>query len=90
MSSESPGPAALGVWRCAEVLTGEWVCVRVVDSENPRSGQGSGPAGPYFVLGSSSNPRFIKVQDPCDLKEYALAFDVLRLKRYHMGLYRDE
>jgi hypothetical protein len=36
------------------------------------------------VPGSASNPRFITmVQDPCDLKEYE--FDVLRLKRYHMG-----
>jgi hypothetical protein len=49
--------------------------------------EGNGPAGPYFVLGSSSNPRFVKVQDPCDLKEYA--FDVLRLKRYHMGCTSD-
>jgi hypothetical protein len=59
---------------------GEWVCVKVVEKSSKWAGEW---AGPYFVLGSSSNPRFIMVQDPCDLKEYE--FDVLRLKRYHMG-----
>ena len=59
---------------------GEWVCVKVVEKSSKWAGEW---AGPYFVLGSASNPRFIMVQDPCDLKEYE--FDVLRLKRYHMG-----
>ena len=59
---------------------GDWVCVRVVDKPSKWAGEW---LGPFFVLGPAANPRFYLLQDPCDLKEYE--YDVLRLKRYHMG-----